>query len=495
MGFLTRLFSGILFFLASTSAGIAAEWQMPPTVIDPGDANFRLSEADNNGHVMLLSLSGNTDLYAYYYTNGTWTLSDVLLTSPSVGSFDVAMDPSGTALAVFGDDNTNTLNSRYFDGSGWSTPTPNPLDTTSPNLRVAMNGPGQGVAIWATGTGMAASFFSSGTWTTPQIIGGSNNLAFFDLAYSANGTVAVVWFDLVAGDYYVTNFNGLIWQAPQVLSPLSNFNSIGIDAIGNAYIGGDGIRIIHFNANTSTIVSSQIISTSPTTDNPSIAVAPNGTAVATWVDTSNQGLSSVYNGVSWSPEFPFSFGADQLVFSQDVSVDTNGNALVVWATSDGSVRASRMALGTGVWSVPSELVAPTATGDPNNIASALSANGIGFAAWAQEVGEFEFSLMANASILAVIPITPPFISGTTCSNNFAMQSDIVNIITITPSTTPGVVSYYLRRDGVLIAIIPASGPFIYYDHNRDKNRTYTYSVTAVDAFGAESMPAILVMRG
>lgn len=76
-----------------------------------------------------------------------------------------------------------------------------------------------------------------------------------------------------------------------------------------------------------------------------------------------------------------------------------------------------------------------------------------------------------------------------------MQTDIVNIITITPSTTPGVVSYYLRRDGVLIAIIPASGPYIYYDHNRSKHQTYTYSLTSVDGFGVESAPVVLVMKG
>lgn len=491
MSLLTRLFSGSLFFLASASAGIAADWQMPPTVIDPDDGSFALSEADNNGHVMLLSQSGANDLNAYYYTNGAWTLSDVLLTSPGVvGGFDVAMEPSGTALAIFGDDNTFTNNTKYFDGSSWSAPIPTPLDL----YNVAMNGPGQGVAIGATGSGMIASFFSGGTWSLPQIIGGSNALLYFDLAYSANGTVAVVWFDFVAFNYYVTNFDGVMWQAPQPIPAFDNFSSIGIDANGNAYIGGGSVDsvIVHFNAVTSTIVSNQVISIAPTSGRPNLAVAPNGTAVATWTDTSNQGLSSAYNGVSWSPEFPFSFGADQLVFSQDVSSDTNGNALVVWSTSDGSIRASRMALGSGVWSVPSELVAPTAPGNPEGIVSALSANGVGFAAWVQRVGEFDVSLYANASINA---ITPPAIRGTTCANNFAMQTDIVNIITFTPSTSPGVVSYYLRRNGVLIAIIPASGPFIYYDHNRNKNQTYTYSLTAVDAFGVESAPSILVLKG
>lgn len=92
-------------------------------------------------------------------------------------------------------------------------------------------------------------------------------------------------------------------------------------------------------------------------------------------------------------------------------------------------------------------------------------------------------------------IAPPGnIRGESCKNNFAMQTECVKTITWTASPDPSVTSYYVRRNGNLVQIIPASGPFIYIDHHRRCGQEDVYSVTAVNALGQESIPVIVIIK-
>jgi len=87
---------------------------------------------------------------------------------------------------------------------------------------------------------------------------------------------------------------------------------------------------------------------------------------------------------------------------------------------------------------------------------------------------------------SVIP--PSMFVGKAIKNRFATQTDLINKLTWTPSSDPSVVAYLILRNGVLIAEIPASGPFVYLDHNRRKCSVDTYELIAVNAEGVQSTP-------
>lgn len=99
----------------------------------------------------------------------------------------------------------------------------------------------------------------------------------------------------------------------------------------------------------------------------------------------------------------------------------------------------------------------------------------------------------TSHVLAIGLLPPTNITGSTCKDNFAMQTDCVKTITWSPSPSPGVTSYYIRRNGILIQIVPASGPFVFVDHDRCR-QVDTYTVTAFNALGQESTPATVVIN-
>lgn len=63
-----------------------------------------------------------------------------------------------------------------------------------------------------------------------------------------------------------------------------------------------------------------------------------------------------------------------------------------------------------------------------------------------------------------------------------------------PGESLGIVSYQISRNGVVIAVVPASDPSIYYDHNRKKNMTYIYTIVSQYANGAKSTPVSITLK-
>jgi DNA-binding beta-propeller fold protein YncE len=103
---------------------------------------------------------------------------------------------------------------------------------------------------------------------------------------------------------------------------------------------------------------------------------------------------------------------------------------------------------------------------------------------------------ASASPFSIVisppnPLSPPSsVSGCKTKNVFLLQTDYINNITWTaPATGTTPAAYAIYRDATLtqlVAIVPASGPLQYYDHDRNPNVTYTYYIVSVDASGNQS---------
>jgi hypothetical protein len=95
------------------------------------------------------------------------------------------------------------------------------------------------------------------------------------------------------------------------------------------------------------------------------------------------------------------------------------------------------------------------------------------------------------------PSPPKDLKGHQVKNEFATQTDIINILTWkAPSTTSKPVAYRIYRDKdltKLAAEVSANEKLQFLDHNRKKNHTYHYFVVSVDAFGNVSAPAEIVI--
>jgi hypothetical protein len=216
-----------------------------------------------------------------------------------------------------------------------------------------------------------------------------------------------------------------------------------------------------------------------------LGMTPSGTAVAAWVNSSFAGVASSYNGSSWNAPQQFAAGPIETTYGAALSIAVNdsGRALVIWGTTSNELKSSWLAPG-GTWT-PEEIITTTSN-VISDVDSALSNDGTGFTAWVtQSEGASQF---ADAYVL---PLPPTNLQGFTCKQQFASGTVLNDIITFTPSVDPTVVAYNIRRNGVLIATIPANGPFTFVDPNRCQPDIF--AVTSVDFNGVESSPVTLVL--
>jgi hypothetical protein len=96
-------------------------------------------------------------------------------------------------------------------------------------------------------------------------------------------------------------------------------------------------------------------------------------------------------------------------------------------------------------------------------------------------------------------LSPIHLKGFQKANQFADQTDYINIITwkANPEGTPAV-AYRIYRDrqlNELIAVISANQHLRFKDHNRKKGKTYVYFIVAIDQFGNTSPPAKIKVKG
>lgn len=493
---------GLVLGLGAPQEASALTWKMPPQIFNSTNFfNFDLASNPSGEAFTIWTENGSTQLFVSQFSPITHTYgAPVLLYTGSPRDIAVATDATGTALVVWNDGVTGLLLSSYFNGITWTSILP--AIATVPNFpflvtfTLTMDGLGNGLLAWQDQSvvpfpGVVFTSFFSGTtltWSSPQSIdlpptGGE----FPQTAFSSNGTAAVLWSG-PPSVLFVSNFNGTTWSAtPTTLSPNGGQGTVGIDAAGNAlavWIDGATGNVM-FSRFTGGVWSSALpISIAGTNNGLSFAMNPAGAAVATWVDSSGTGQYSVFNGTSWSIPLPF---ATDVSFA-DVSIDTVGNILVVWLNSvNNNILSSFRPAGGSFGS--QDLVFTGGTNFISELFAKLSDNRQGFADWS--VPGDGTSTLEGSYTIGVSP--PQSISGRACNDKFAWQVDHVHIISWTASLDPTVVSYFIRRNGVLIGIVPATKPLIFFDHDRcgGKDR---YTVTAVDASGTESLPLEVTIK-
>lgn len=91
------------------------------------------------------------------------------------------------------------------------------------------------------------------------------------------------------------------------------------------------------------------------------------------------------------------------------------------------------------------------------------------------------------------PLPPSSFKGRVIENKFLSQTEYIHHLSWKPSKDSSVVVYILSRNGRVIAKIPATGPFVFNDPNRKKNKKDHYKLVAVDANGTKSQSVKLTL--
>ncbi len=113
-------------------------------------------------------------------------------------------------------------------------------------------------------------------------------------------------------------------------------------------------------------------------------------------------------------------------------------------------------------------------------------------------GHFAYVSNFTSNVVNVIALQTFEITGEGCKtcNRFLTQTDLINKLTWSVSGTSVPVSYFIYRDEALtdlVAIIPASEPFEFLDHNRRPNVTYTYYIVGTNDVGTTSDPVAITV--
>lgn len=457
--------------------------------------SFSIQVATDDKDNFLGAFQDNINVFGTYSANGTaWTPPLQLSNNPTqiTGGPAVAMDETSTGITFWTENNGGTYFAKttFFNNGIWTSILP-PLETTTDTLNspsISMNGTGKALAGWAnsSATEIHASFFNAGVWTPFQNIGVGNTGT--NVVYNLNGQAAAGWnhFDFLIFDLWVTTYNGTIWQPPTLLDNLANGSpSLGIDANGNviALWSGAGAQDIRFSRfNGASWSTPQTLSTAGGNGGPALAVFQDGTAIALWPDSAGVIQITQFNGVTWSPLTPFAPGV-----GVSITLDSKEDALINWFTSTNQIFAAILPKGGTL--LPPVFVTTATTAPILFVDPALSSlSTLASLVWVES--QVEGDSNSFGIFIAFGPTPPTNLQGATCHT--ALER--VNVIAWTPSTDPTVVSYNVFRDGVLVAIVPFTGPFVFYDHNRCSNVPATYSVTAVNAEGFESTPVTITIN-
>jgi len=98
----------------------------------------------------------------------------------------------------------------------------------------------------------------------------------------------------------------------------------------------------------------------------------------------------------------------------------------------------------------------------------------------------------NTSLISDSP--PIHLTGEVVKNRFLLQVDRIHHIQWQASQDPTVIRYQVYRDGEFLAVVSASDPLMYDDHNRSKNKTDVYSVNDVNTSGNVSSSVSIKLR-
>lgn len=408
--------------------------------------------------------NNNTPTYSFYTPGSGWgpigTIPYDPLTSPTYALANVinSYDPvTEKYLATWTDNNNSNLPtySVYTPGTGWGyaavIPTASNMDLNDIS-NISING--QFLLTWAdiNNTPSYAFYNPDAGWT-------SNPIQEFPTTIDTSMAFGVyATFDPNTGNILAA------WDQGNGYPAVSLYSS---GAWGTAAVVND-----------SSVESYVFLTSNPAT----------GQFLLAWSDINNSNFPtySIYTpGSGWSA---YDTITESSTVNQDVTVSyalSTGQFLALWNDlNTGASTYSFYTQGSG-WSAPAVIEGSTSGGDTNS--SYDSITGQFLATWGNNIPSYSF--------FTYIPPAPSSFVGSVIRNRFLTQTDIVNVLTWAPPSDSSIItSYQITRNGDVIATVPASGPYVYNDHNRPKNQVDVYTIISIDSFGVQSSPVVVVFN-
>jgi len=370
---------GLLSIPAPAQASLGDDWQVADIIESNSgySAYYPQVAVSSNGNAtaVWMQSDGLVDhIWANYFVPGVgWDVATLIETSSWDANWpDVAMDPMGNALAVwqlYDGAYSHLWANRYVAGAGWGVAEALESVALEDSLTpvVAMDGFGNGLVLWAQGAAAPRTiqscyyYFQSKSWQ--GILDLENDITLGDatvpqVGFDSTGNAVAVW---IQYDGARTSTYANLWTKTPTGGTWGTAGTI------------DGSDVGHTEAS-------------------QVAVQPNGRAIAVWLDA-----DPTYHHVrvnhfvppgTWEGDMTIENIPAYSSASPEVSVDSNGNAIVVWIQYDGAhynVMANRIA-GSETWAAGSwdELVVlETRTESANNPVVAMDASGTAIAVWWQ----------------------------------------------------------------------------------------------------------------
>jgi PKD domain len=344
-------------------------------------------------------------------------LATVNLSQPTSESFfpvpdAVAVTPQGEAVATWArreGSNLVQVSVKPQTGTAWQAPvTLSEAGEPAEEAEVAVDAGGEQTVLWRRYDGsswriQASTRSPGGSWQTPVTLSEGGHGGFEPrVAMDAGGDAVAIWFqETGSADVIETSARpaGGSWQAPATLSAASGSNvrpEIAMDPSGDAVAvwehlpPGGGQTVVQASempAGGSWQTPLDLSETSKSSYAPSVAIDPEGDAVAAWEhEAGGLGIiqaSSRPPGGAWQTPVSLSQGGES-AFDAQAALDAQGDAVVAWTRDDGSsfvIQASSMPAGGG-WGAPANL--SESGRNAFNPSLAIDARGDAVAAWNRE---------------------------------------------------------------------------------------------------------------
>jgi hypothetical protein len=391
-----------------------------------GDPHVGIDAAGNAVAVWLEELADNTRnaIWASHYSGGgAWSPPATI--DNAIGSASapqVAMTPSGTAIAAFVQSDSNqggqvNLVTNRFTGT-WATPATLPNMGSNPDHHVLAVGiDGAATLAFQAPDAMfprawSARSSATGTWAPATVMGSNVQPGWWPaVTVAPNGEAVMTWTETTGGpsatSLWASRTAGGVWQAPALLTAdvgqVLQAIVVGSDAAGNAVAlwsqrlaGLYTVRSAYLNAGTATW-------SAPVTVNdgkhealaPALGVDADGDAVAVWSETEYGVVANRFTSstASWSSPVVVQARSTGGVAGTipRVGVDAKGNAVAAWVSNVGSpprpqLFAAHLASAGNMWTAPIDLplADPNATPYASETQLSINAKGEAMLVWHQQ---------------------------------------------------------------------------------------------------------------